>query len=514
MFTDELAGNASKKRQDQAKERRRKLIAEQKKQKAKDTSTTSSSADSSVDNQPTPLAKSDGEDTNKVDIKAVKAAAETVSQPTAVEKALEQRRIRSIQKLHNSSAVIIQSTYRAYKSNGALVKQQKEVLEKRLGDLMTLSRLLQKQNKSYVPPPSLVSLMLNQMLFVLHSTARCRRVKLIQKTSNVEKDAFVHFSTILRTLTKVDANIVARMVEFAVLPGLLSSDEHLDPAVVWLESKDGQMKFKKLLRLCSHLIRARQCDASKKAGKIVHVVMPLVANEEEVGVIYKLLEVLLGYNELERARPPVTSFCRKIFLCATPDFTVQKPGGIVFGQTPTSMEVLDLLHILRSYLLYPSNRRVSVVPPNAERDRRKCIPQSDRLRADGLFRLLAKVVTATNDLNLCGRFVSEIFTVPLFTWRIEQSTINSSVCRGEHQKSTEPPPFMNLVSSFMKRYQTELLNDLAKILPSSDIPLTICTAPPVLSLCANMAQFGTMCPQINGIDRSAFNSKGTRIMQC
>lgn len=70
------------------------------------------------------------------------------------------------------------------------------------------------------------------------------------------------------------------------------------------------------------------------------------------------------------------------------------------------------------------------------------------------------------------------------------------------------PPFMCNVSAFLKIYEAKVLSTFTDVLSSADIPLKLCPAPPVLSLCANMACFATSSPIINGIDRAAFNADG------
>ncbi len=522
MFSDELQGNASRRRQEQSKARRRKLKEQKLKSQSK-AKEDASPADNKVivddgnnsEKKILQLKSNDKIDVSNTTTGASASSSSSSAKNSAVAKAIEQRKVRSYQKLHNTSATIIQASYRAYKSNITLKQRQRSLLEKRIGDLVTLSLLLRKQNKNYVPPPSLVNLMVNQMLFVLHTTARYRKVPfIVPENDGAGKQFFLaYFASISDELTKKDGENASRLIEFAILPGLLSSDDHLDPSLQWLESKEGRIKFQKMLRLCSHLILARQGMASSSTSSLkkkVHGVSPLVTSENDMSNIYKLLSCLLGFggsNDKQSARRCVVAFCIDILLPAVAS-SVPKPFRL--GQKPIQMESLDLIHILRSFLLYPSSQRVQVIPSHAERTRRNCISDLDRLRATGLFSLLSDTIRTTgagnrNDsLQLMSRFVAEIFTVPLLTWRIEQTEVDKLVGNGA--------PFMRYVSAFFRIRFAQGLTDCSDMKPSADVPLKLCPSPPVLSLCANIVSLGTSCPLINGIDRASFDPDGEMIV--
>jgi hypothetical protein len=320
-----------------------------------------------------------------------------------------------------------------------------------------------------------------------------------------EGTTVAYFAAIANDLTKKDGNMFAKLIQYAILPGLLSSDDHLDPSLNWLESKVGQAKFRKILRMCCHLIIARERVVSGKKGKNVSTAAPFVATEDDLSIIYNMFQTILGINKTTSARSKVIDFCRNSLLSMLSDRRVSRP--LMIGQKPCKVESLDLLRILRSFLLFPSGEDVNVIPANANQVRRSCISDADRMRPTGLFSLLLEVaIVTTNDLYFLSRFVSEIFTVPLLTWRIGQSAIDAMIGIGKDQNTHTMPPFLCALSAFVKIYQEKVSNDLVSVLPH--LPLKRCSAPPELSLCANLICFATSCSMINGSNREIFHSEG------
>jgi len=494
MFSDELAGNASRKRQDQAKARRMKLKEEERKQNVKKDFMPASSSEV----KPTTLEISSTSENSSLQSKSVKSADPPKSsrKSDAVKKALEERRIRSVEKMTVLSATTIQAAYRAHTSNKRLVKEQKDLLEKRVKDLSTLSQLLAKQNKSYCPPPSLVNLMLNQMLFVMHSTSRFQIVK--NDMNGLLEKRF--FSKISNSLGRAECQTVARFVEYAILPGLLTDDNHLNLGSVWLESEHGQLTFLRLIRLCVHLATARKKVGSKR-NQVQHGVIPFIGSEEDLKVVYKMIEILV-VNGKECAKCEVVKFCQHQLL-SSKSGVIQQP--FLLGKKPIQLENLDLFQFVRSFLLFPSGKKVIVVPPNAAQERSECISTADRFRGDGLFSLVTRIVELKNDLYLTSKVLSEFFTVPLFTWRIEQKTIDVLVGKDRVQENIHAPPFISFVTAYVKCHQVDDLNDIQKILPSH--LLAICPAPSVLSLCANMVQLGLSCPMVSNKIMIDFNGE-------
>eukprot|EP00557_Chaetoceros_sp_GSL56_P007737 CAMPEP_0176505780 /NCGR_PEP_ID=MMETSP0200_2-20121128/16685_1 /TAXON_ID=947934 /ORGANISM="Chaetoceros sp., Strain GSL56" /LENGTH=1269 /DNA_ID=CAMNT_0017905373 /DNA_START=111 /DNA_END=3920 /DNA_ORIENTATION=+ len=413
----------------------------------------------------------------------------------AVDKALEQRENRIVQKRNKLAAERIQSSFRAYISNRRLVDEQKAILEKRLSDLMVVSKLLAKQNQSFCPPPSLVSLLLNQMLFVMHSRPRKRKNR-ESKSGIVE---FQYFSMISKYLVESDAKIIARVIEFAVIPGLLSSDRNLDPSPVWIQSAEGKLKLIKLMRLCIYLISARQGSSSVRSDmKKESVASKLAADEDAMRVVYKMILTIIGRDETE---PEVGAFCRKLFFSSLG----HADHPITIGRRPIREENLDLISLLRTFLLFPSGMKINVIPRNVDSLREKSISAPDRSRADGFFNMISNIALERDDAYIKSRLFAEIFTVPLLTWRLQQRTIDSIVGKGGEDENAVNPPCITFLDAFLKFHEGKDLFDISGLLPFDDVPITICPSPPMLSLCANMSQLGTTCPLIYDIEKIHIN---------
>lgn len=498
MFSDELAGNASRKRQEQAKARRRKIVEEQRKRNGGNETTYSSDKKKVLQS-----ASYRNEDTTKErkgsvpieDFKKEFNVGIKTGKGLVVDKALEQRELRSVQKRSNLAAERIQSSFRAYVSNKKLIVEQKAILEKRLNDLVAVSKLLAKQNQKFCPPPSMVSLMLNQMLFVMHSRPRMRKIR---KTKNdIGTIEFQYFSQISDSFVESDAKIIARVIEFGVIPGLLSSDRNLDPSSVWLQSAEGKIKLIKLMRLCIFLIIARRYTSTKRRSDVnkQNKSPKLAASEDDVLVIYRMISIIIGRDETDhKERSEVATFCRTLlFSCRN-----RADHPISIGKRPIKEENLDLISLLRTFLLFPSGMKLNVIPRNADSLREKSISACDRSRANGLYNLVSNLAWDRNDIFISSRLFAEIFTVPLLTWRLEQSTIDNIVGKRSNDGKVDNPPFINFMEAFLNVHGN---SDMRECIPSDDVPITICPSPPLLSLCANMSQLGAICPLIYDIDR-------------
>jgi hypothetical protein len=514
MFTEELKGNASKKRQDQARERRRKLKQQQlKKQKENKLKTEHEGSIQlqSPQNSELVVGLADQAPITSVSAasKSTSISSEKATSSDAVANALEQRRIRSIQKAHQSATLTIQAAYRSYRCIKNLVQQERSVLEKRLSDLTTLTNILKKQKQiDYVPPTSLATALVHQLLFLTHTTPRVVKIQTNGQDRETSCFEYSYFSRVNALMTK-DISLLSKILEMVLLPGILSNDVHLEPTIVWLESKEGRLKLKKLLRLICFVLRARMTHAGKSHGS-----MPFVAGADDIRVIDKFLRVVIGIDSNSKpANKNLVSYCRNLLLSQNYDYSMLEPGGIKIGQKSIKNDNLDLIHILRSFFLYPScQKERNIIPPNADEAREKCILKTDRERADVIFRLILKAVMDSNNAILKSRFFAEVMTVPMFTWRIESATLSRFVhCDTSVQKvkaeDTEFAPFIELLKAFTGCFAQDIINGLLdassssslfSIFPQNDVPLTLCPAPSVLCLFANMVQLGHLCPLVNG----------------
>lgn len=481
MFADELKGNASKKRQEQAKLRRQKLKEEERRKKEQERQKNEQKNEHTETTNTTSV--SVGIDIGNLKKEAVSSSSNKSS--SAVEIALQQRKLRNDAKLLHRSATVLQAFRRSYRSTQKLVHEQTDILEKRLMDLQTLSKIIsQKTQKKYCPPPALTNTMLNQLLYITHTTARYQSVpSLISDQHVLEKR---YYSKISPMITNRHVNLLVILIQYAILPGLHSQDDHLDPAIVWMESKQGQNKFLKLIRLVLCLIAVKKSSGA------------FLATEPQAAVLLDFIGDIIGIGE-ESVSENVVQFCKQYLFKQE---VRQKP--IVLGRRPLSLGFFDLIQLLRSLLLFPSGQKINVIPPSADRERRNCIPQHERLRSSAFFALLMKVVKHENDLVLKSRIVKEIFTVPILTWKLEKKLIDDLL---GSEKKGGMPLFLEFISAFTDCHSNEL-HSLSSILAMDDVTLTICPSQPVLSMCANFVQLGLSCSVLNGSDKSLFEYKG------
>jgi len=518
MFTEELSGNAQRKKQEQARQRRKQLKQKQdskKKHSAHDNTTTIKTSNSEHTDTSTNLFSTTS--VASVQPSSGSMPKESSSSSDAVTRALEQRKIRSTQKLNHSSVLIIQTAYRAYISNKRLKEEQCTLLHKRTSDLITLGQILMKKQQKdtvYVPPTSLAIQMVHQLLFITHSTPRFRK-------NNVENHSELkYFSNIQTKYANENVKLISKILEHVVLPGILSNDVHLDPTIVWFESKEGRLIFKKLVRLSCYILRARMTHQGKKQSIGGGFIMPFIAVDEDIRVVEMFIRSLIDiaheksdhdHQKSQSVRGDVMKYCRNILLVEKLDYTYLKPGGITIGHQPIATENLDLIHILRSFLLYPSGiKEKPVIPANADQSRENCISQDDRERGDCMFRLVMQAVLdkSTSSTNLRSKFFAEVMTIPLLTWRIHVKTINNFVQYNPEEYrnnagAVNHVPFIQLLDAFLHCYSNQIVsNGLSgsslTFLPMSDVPLTSCPVPNVLCLFANLVQLGYNCPYTNG----------------
>lgn len=484
MFADELKGNASKKRQELAKLRRQKLKEEERRKKEQEKQKNKQENENTETTNT--KSASPGIDIGNLKKEAVSSSSLSSNKSSsAVEIALQQRKLRNDAKLLHRSATVLQAFRRSYRSTQRLVHEQTDILEKRLKDLQTLSKIIsQKTQKKYCPPPALTNTMLNQLLYITHTTARYQSVPSIMSDQHVSEKRY--YSKISPMITNRHVNLLVILIQYAILPGLHSQNNHLDPAIVWMESKQGQHKFLKLIRLVLCLIAVKKSSGT------------FLATEPQAAVLLEFIGDIVGIGE-ECVSENVVQFCKQYLFKQE---VRQKP--IVLGRRPLSLGFFDLIQLLRSLLLFPSGQKVNVIPPSADRERRNCIPQHERLRSSAFFALLMKIVKHENDLSLKSRIVKEIFTVPILTWKLEKKLIDNLL--GSEQKG-KMPLFLEYISAFLDCHSHEI-HSLSSILTMDDVTLTICPSQAVLSMCANFVQLGVSCPVLNGSKKSLFEYKG------
>ena len=362
--SEELKGNTTRKRQEEARARRRQLKQQQlkKQQSKKDnesalasssgaTAAVASSVTSSV-TQPASFA-----------IPALKE--KSTAKPTAVATALQQRQLRQEQQLKQKAALVIQSFYRAYRSNCRLITEQSSLLSQRLKDLETLRNLImQKTNADYVPPPATATVLVRQLLFVTRSIPWQR------------KDG-TKTHTQLRSPPD-DSQRLEQTLQYVLLPGLLGKDDNLDPILTWMDGVVGRVRLMELLRLCLVTLTSRSVPSSNV-----------------LSCIDSFLRTVLGISANKSARASIVEQCRVMLPMIGLPFPVNSPPAtknLKQPQSPPYAETgsaLDIIQILRYQSLFGSGKPI---PNDAEKRREACISSNQREQNDVLFQIALDAV--------------------------------------------------------------------------------------------------------------------------
>ena len=519
MFRDELAGNASRKRQEQARERRRKLKLEQqrkeqlkvKSQKLQSKKKEDSSKEAANGTDlTTSISDVNVAISSKSNLGLEVGKKPLPSNINAVSQAIEQRKIRVLRKLHESSAIVIQSFYRSFKSNKKLEADTRSILHKRVSDLITLTKIIedskiQPENEKsgaaisakYVPPPALAMGMLYQLLYICHTTPRFHFNRNIDNENMcASAKQLTYFSKIRNDMSKIDIELTCSVIRYILLPGIKAIDEHLDPMIGWLNSKEGEYRLKKVLRLCCFMLVAAR-NASSTA--------PLL-KDCEVYHITEFLSALLGITQAcVCARENLVKACRTILLDSSSSPLVFQPGGINIGKIPVSYQSLDLIYILRSYLIFPSGEAKAefIIPTEAEKKREACISSERRKRGDRICNLVMTAILVADDQNiiLLSRFFRDCLTCPLFAWKVD-STVISKLVNVPIDKDFSEAPLFSFLRAFVESYGPVIADgEIITVLHSEDVPLSLCPSPVALTLLANLVHLGTHCPAINGNGR-------------
>ena len=475
MFAEELQGNTSRKRQEEARARRRQLKQQQqKKQQSQEAASVSSSVSSSglTSAAATPSAFKT-EHTTFIGPLTEQPSAK----PSAVAAALQQRQIRQEQQMRQKAALIIQSFYIAYRSNGRLVAEQASLLSQRLKDLETLRTLiLQKTFKDYVPPPATATVLVRQLLFVTRSIPYPRT----NGTSRMH--------TKLRSPAE-DALRLQQVLQYVLMPGILGKDDNLDPLLTWMDGAVGRFRLMELLRLCFVTLTS----------------VPDVSTDLLV-TIDSFLRTVLDISTAGSARGAIVEQCRVVLptICSS----YPPPAGKKTKSPPYAVTglTLDIIQITRYQLLFGSG---NPIPNDAEKRRQACISPKLQEQNDVLFQLtLDAIQTAgagSERRRLQARFVSEILTIPLLTWKVPVASI-SKLLASTRQSS---PLIVVMLESFVQQYATALSDGkIASVLPSFEVPMISCPATTTQCMLANLVQIGRICPSINGSDDLKANYHG------
>lgn len=486
MFAEEHAGNASRKRAEQNRARRQKLKQQQEKKAPPKPSTNDQAGSQDVDATTAtslPSAVSTIPAATATGVTPPKQTAAT-NLLSAVEKAEQQRKMRADTAALKSSAVRVQAVYRAYHSNQTIRNEQTALLSQRLQDVSTLRTLLQQKTETdYVPPPATSTVLVQKLLFVT------KRIPVFGRPRSIRIQSPTAFP------------LLQQVLDFAVLPGMQSKDDSLNPCEVWVQSMNGRYRFKGLMRLV--LVSATHTGLSDAASQST----------------IRFLRVVLGLDEAAESAPSrqtLVQYARSILLPRTPILLSGIPVDVNAPPSSKSKEStppyalpgasLDLVAALRHYLLFIVAGPVPI-PHNAEVLRESCVPVLARSRAGALLQVVLRAVLSTpidaERRMLQSRLVKEILTVPLLTWKVSVESLSDLVQTSKTTSRASHLPLVTLLQTFAdENLLTVTAGDIATLLPSADVPLTLCAATTTQCLLASLVQLGRICPSISGVNAS------------
>lgn len=497
MFAEELAGNPAKKRADEAKARR---LRAKKEKEAKDArkkkeaerrdaaaaaavSGTSNSGVTAVSQSLTPVS-------------GVSAVADTVNEVSAISDvpltsaqiAAEQRKIRAGARQKNSAAIIIQSLVRSRQVAFQARNDQRSIFDNRMSDLIALSGILKKsQDTDYIPPPATVSMMVDQFLFFAWpfvSKNQCIDVR--NSAVIIEGQDLVRWS---------------KLIKHIIIPGVMSDSSDLDPFIPWVDSFAGKRRLTKLFGLSISSISR----TGKGVGTNGSLDRPsLYADIDSLLRRILHLEVGNASNYAGRARDEIHHLSQCLL------FKPAASNGISNDCAGVQQTSCDVIQSLRFTLLYGSDGKSLPIPTNAEQLRKKSIMPDEINRVSTLFKLIVDHITALissgkRDTTIfCSRFLVEVLTVPLITWKVEKGAY-SSILSSSKMKY---PPMLDYIHSFVTLNAEEVSGGLVDVaLEMKDVSLTICPAPAVLCLLTNLIQLGKQCVLINGFNPNKLHFK-------
>ena len=519
MFAEELSGNAGRKRAEANRAKRRQMLQKKTSNKPKPASLATHSSpgvSDSVSSEKSPVTSQATPDTS-MSVPAVNSVEKqdptqiastalsqqssllptttgpTSSNPakklTAVERAEEQRLQRALEAQQRKAALQIQAAYRQSRSIQNSLQQFNVLLSQRLRDLRTLGDMLkQKKGIAYVPPPATTTSLVRILLWIAYRPG-------------VEANRTLR----LHTHGKVN-DYLKQMLQLTFLPSLrLSSksgeghesnkkSDDMNPFIVWMQSKEGRLRFKSLLHLC-----------------VVNLFDPKSPDDRFSTCLEFLHELLRHVGDDDRLQ-----FVRSILNPTSCDSDVIVPvepsasknpnhNGVDRMLTPihdfSFLSSFDLIATVRYYLLFLIGGP-NPIPPQAEGLRQGCFTEKTRERAGSLVQF----VWESQDYdfqadNVARRFLTHVLTVPLFVWKISPNALAFLLTSSP---KTGIPPFLTMIFAF-HRYLSTQGSPLDLLLPSYDVPLTCCPATNTQCLLANLVQMGKLSAHVNGSSLNTIN---------
>jgi ubiquitin-protein ligase E3 C len=507
MFAEELAGNPAKKRAEEAKNRRLRAKREkeakdarkQKEEERREASAAAAAA-AGLTNSGGGAKSSVSSVTNKGELdvpkSVINANVDTGSDKainlsdkplTAAQIAAEQRKIRAEARQRSSSATLIQSVIRSRLAAAKTRDEQRLIFDKRMSDLIALAGILKKSGQNdvdYIPPPATASMMVVQFLFFAWPFA-----------SRKQHPYLNEFSVILE---EQDLPRWAKLIKHIILPGIKCADSDLDPLIPWVDTFSGKRRLTKIMGLCvSSMSRRKDHATSANLDR-----KSLYADVDSVLRRILRLEGGTAMNYGGGARDEIHQISQSLLFHASPAEDLSE----------TERSRCDIIQSLRFMLLYGSDGKSQPIPPDAGQLRENCIVQDDKDRIATLFKLAVDHLTqqtasGKSDSSIFNsRFVAEILTTPLLTWKVKADAYMSILTTSRLRPIY--PPLIDYIHSFIMLNAENVSSGCIDLsLDMKDITLTSCPAPAVLCLLANLIQLGKQCVHLNGSDPNKLHFK-------
>eukprot|EP00956_Cyclotella_meneghiniana_P027192 scaffold60450_cov51-Cyclotella_meneghiniana.AAC.1 len=502
MFAEELAGNPAKKRADEAKARRLRAKKEKeakdarKKKEAERRDAAAAAAAAAVCGTSNSDCKPADSPAIKPPLSGTSVVADTVNKTsivtdvplTSAQIAAEQRKIRAGARQKNSATTAIQSLVRSRQVASRARNEQRNIFDKRMSDLIALSGILKKsQDNDYIPPPATVSMMVVQFLFFAWPHVSMNQCIDVRKSAVIiEGQDLVRWS---------------KLIKHIILPGIMSDSSDLDPFIPWIDSFAGKRRLTKLLGLCVSSI-SRSREGVYANGTLDRP--SLYANIDSLLRRILHLEVSDASNYAGGVRDEIHHLSQGLL------FNPTASDGIPNDCVGVQQSSCDVIQSLRFTLLHGSDGKSPPIPANAEQLRENSIMPDERDRVSILFKLIVDHITfltsnGKRDKTIsCSRFLVEVLTVPLITWKVEKGAY-SGILSSSKMKY---PPMLDYIHSFISLNAEEVSDGLVDVaLEMKDISLTVCPAPPVLCLLTNLIQLGKQCVLINGSNPNKLHFK-------
>ena len=501
MFAEELAGNPAKKRADEAKARRLRAKKEKeaknaRKKKEAERRDAAAAAAAAVCGTSNSDCKPAVSPAIKPPLSGTSVVADTVNKTsivtdvplTSAQIAAEQRKIRAGARQKNSATTAIQSLVRSRQVASRARNEQRNIFDKRMSDLIALSGILKKsQDNDYIPPPATVSMMVVQFLFFAWPHVSMNQCIDVRKSAVIiEGQDLVRWS---------------KLIKHIILPGIMSDSSDLDPFIPWIDSFAGKRRLTKLLGLCVSSI-SRSREGVYANGTLDRP--SLYANIDSLLRRILHLEASDASNYVGGVRDEIHHQSQGLL------FNPTASDGIPNDCVGVQQSSCDVIQSLRFTLLHGSDGKSPPIPANAEQLRENSIMPDERDRVSILFKLIVDHITfltsnGKRDKTIfCSRFLVEVLTVPLITWKVEKGAY-SGILSSSKMKY---PPMLDYIHSFISLNAEEVSDGLVDVaLEMKDISLTVCPAPPVLCLLTNLIQLGKQCVLINGSNPNKLHFK-------